>query len=260
MAVMINVENNINLISVNTEGHRHMVQRVIPFLKERQPEVVLLQDCYERGFKMVADGLGLEPAFAPHERRKLYFDHGDIEICGVATLSRYGFTDKDIFYYVRDGEPDLPMHQEFMNRPGEEVARLRRAALLTGVAKGSNRFRFANVYFTWTPDGQASSYQRKDLQILLDYLGIFSEVILCGDFNAPRGREIFDRIATVYQDNIPVEVLSTLDPLLHNAARRKDLQLVVDGLFTTPGYCASEVKVVSGVSDHCAIVANIHRV
>lgn len=260
IAIMVSVENKISLVSVHTEGHRHMAQRIIPFLKERQPEVVLLQDCFKRGMNMIADGLGLEPAFAPHERRELYFDHGNIEVCGVATLSRYGFTDKDIFYYVRDAEKELPMHQEFMNRPGEEVARLRRAALLTDVDKGLAQFRFANLYFTWTPDGQASDYQRKDLQVLLNYFSMFSEIILCGDFNAPRGREIFDKLSAVYTDNIPTDVLSTLDPQLHYAARVKGLQLVVDGLFTTSGYRARDIEVVSGVSDHCAVVATVSKV
>ncbi len=254
------VENSISLVSVNTEGHRHLAQRVIPFLRERQPEVVLLQDCYERGYKMVGDALGMEAVFAPHERKELYFDHGDIEICGIATLSRYGFCDQDIFYYVRDGLSGLPMHQEFMHRPGEEVARLRRAALYTEVPKGSDRFRFGNVYFTWTPDGQASIYQRKDLQVLRNYFSMFPDLILCGDFNAPRGREIFDKLASVYKDNIPAEALSTLDPELHSAAKAKGLQLVVDALFTTPGYRALDVEVATGVSDHCAIVANVARV
>lgn len=249
-------ERSVSIVSLNTERHTYMKDKIIPFLRERQPEVVLFQDCFERGSNMAADALGIEPIFVAQRRVS---DQGKIELQGIATLSRYGFTDQDIFYYVKDGQPDIPMHQEYMHRPGEEVERLRRAALLTGVVKGSDRFRFVNTYFTWTPDGQTSKYQRKDLQILLNYLSIFSELILCGDFNAPRGREIFNKLASVYTDNIPADVPSTLDPKPHSAVRIKGLQLVVDGLFTTPGYRASDIEVISGVSDHCAIAATLAR-
>jgi hypothetical protein len=34
---------------------------------------------------------------------------------------------------------------------------------------------------------------------------------------------------------------------------------MVDGLFTTPVYQTSNVKLVDGVSDHMAIVAEIHK-
>ena len=35
---------------------------------------------------------------------------------------------------------------------------------------------------------------------------------------------------------------------------------MVDGLFTTPAYKASDVKLVDGISDHMAIVAKINRI
>ena len=40
----------------------------------------------------------------------------------------------------------------------------------------------------------------------------------------------------------------------------RGLGLMVDGLFTTPKYIASNVKLEPGVSDHMAIVANIEKV
>lgn len=83
---MLNPENSISLISVNTEGHRH-IDRLLPFLRERQPEVVLLQDCFERTSNMVAESLGIEPAFVAQRQRELYFDHGPVEVCVIATIS-----------------------------------------------------------------------------------------------------------------------------------------------------------------------------
>ena len=69
--------------------------------------------------------------------------------------------------------------------------------------------------------------------------------------------EAFDRIARKYKDNIPKKYKTSLDQNLH---RVKGLQYMVDGLFTTPGYKASNVKLVDGVSDHVAIVADIEKV
>jgi hypothetical protein len=77
---------------------------------------------------------------------------------------------------------------------------------------------------------------------------------MCGDFNAPRGRLIFDRIATKYKDNIPPYVTTTIDKNIHHAG---DLQLVVDGLFSTSKYEVRSVQVLDGLSDHCAIIGEV---
>ena len=83
-----------------------------------------------------------------------------------------------------------------------------------------------------------------------------SDVVFCGDFNAPRGRETWLIIASKLKDNIPQDITTTIDGHLHRAG---DLQIVVDGLFTSKNYKASDVRVISGISDHCAIVANIEH-
>ena len=82
------------------------------------------------------------------------------------------------------------------------------------------------------------------------------EIVFCGDFNAPRGGEVFSTLATVFTDNIPSSVTTTMDNALHRVGD-KLRPLVVDGLFTR-GYKASNVRVVCGVSDHCAVVGEIY--
>jgi hypothetical protein len=42
--------------------------------------------------------------------------------------------------------------------------------------------------------------------------------------------------------------------------RVKGIMFMVDGLFTTSKYNATNVKLVDGVSDHMAIVANIEKI
>jgi hypothetical protein len=58
----------------------------------------------------------------------------------------------------------------------------------------------------------------------------------------------------MYKDNVPKEVDSTIDPVLHRA---KDIRYMVDGVFSTPAYKVSEVEVREGVSDHKAILAQV---
>ena len=124
------------------------------------------------------------------------------------------------------------------------------------VEKEGETYTIATTHFTWADDGGVNEEQRRDLKQLLKLLRQRGELVLCGDFNAPRGREIFTILSSYLKDNVPPEVQTTLDPKLHRAGA---LPYVVDYLWSTPKYKATKVKVVSGVSDHMAIVANIEQ-
>jgi hypothetical protein len=63
-------------------------------------------------------------------------------------------------------------------------------------------------------------------------------------------------MASVMKDNIPPEVTTTLDQEIHGV---KGLQFVVDGMFSQPPYVVNNVRVVTGVSDHCALVGEVSR-
>ncbi len=131
-----------------------------------------------------------------------------------------------------------------------------RVVLHATVRKGDTPFRIGTTHFTWTPDGDADDIQRKDVQALLRVLKGLGDFVLSGDFNAPRGREIFGEISNLYKDNIPPYATTTLDSRLHRAG---NLQLVVDGLFSTPGYSVDSVELVGGLSDHYAVVGTIRK-
>ena len=68
---------------------------------------------------------------------------------------------------------------------------------------------------------------------------------------------MFGLFEKIYKDNIPQKIKTTIDKKIHKS--KKDIQLVVDALFTSPAYAAKKVKVVAGVSDHMAIVAEINK-
>jgi len=58
--------------------------------------------------------------------------------------------------------------------------------VLATVALADARFTIGNTHFPWTPDGSASDDQREACDRLIGLLGE-RPVVLCGDFNAPRG-------------------------------------------------------------------------
>jgi endonuclease/exonuclease/phosphatase (EEP) superfamily protein YafD len=130
-----------------------------------------------------------------------------------------------------------------------------RAVIGVSVRSGSELLHIANTHFTWTPDGKASEQQRIDLPQLLKKLEQYPELILCGDFNAPRGEEIFSQLCEHFTDNLPADVVSTIDPKLHRTQGKFDL--AVDTIFSTPGYQVKDVQVFEGISDHKAIVGTI---
>jgi hypothetical protein len=98
--------------------------------------------------------------------------------------------------------------------------------------------------------------QMNDLGRLLDIFANLKDFVFSADLNAPRGLLVFDTIAKKYKDNIPKEYDTSIDQNLH---RVKGLKLMVDGLFSTSTYKASNVKLVDGLSDHMAIVAEIAK-
>lgn len=233
----------LKVISVNIERDLHF-DRLIPFLKKNQPDIVLMQEVCEKDIPFLEKSLGMKGTFAVLNSLK------DIENSTMGLLNLTALPAKTYSTYYRGNEKEPPVIEKGKN----EGAKTARAILVTEFMKGNHPYCVINTHFTWTPDGHPSEKQVVDLDIMLEYLSKIPEFILGGDFNAPRGRPIFDKIAEKYRDNIPKTVTTTIDKDLHKAG---DLQLVVDSIFTTPAYQVDAVEVISGVSDHCAILAEI---
>lgn len=236
----------IKLVSLNIELNRHL-DLVLPFLKKEEADVLLLQEVLERDLEKISQFLKMQAIFTPL-CKLAWEEFGDSPpTLGIATLTRLKVESSEISYYSGSRET-LPILLQ------NQAHRMSRAHIKIVVEKKGDQFCLVNTHFTWTPNGQPNARQRRDLRKMLNLLKDTPELILCGDFNAPRGREIFDQLGKVYKDNISPSITTTIDQNLH---RVKGLQLVVDGLFTTKGYQVQDVEVVDGVSDHCAIVANV---
>jgi len=236
-------DNYLKIISLNIEQDKHLLN-IIPFLQQQKSDVILLQEVFLDNLSFFEKELGMKGIFSV---MKILTYKDRQRPWGIATFSALPMAKNFRTYYY--GAHKIPPIG-----PEGDPLKIARCILLTEFLKENKSYCFANTHFTWTPDGQDSPQQHKDLKDLFQLLSQLSEFILCGDFNAPRGRIIFDKIASKYKDNIPSHITTTIDKNLH---RTGDLQLVVDGLFSTPQYQVESVEIFDGLSDHCAILAKI---
>ena len=239
----------LELASINIERSKHL-PRVATFLRARAPEVVCLQELVADDLAALADELGYEHRFYVPMCR--FPEPGGSRIVGIAILSRHPFASTEVVCYAGGGSGT-----DVLDRSSEE-ARFRTnrySVALADIVLGGETFTIATTHFPWTDNARTADFQREACGSLLSLLK-GRPLVLVGDFNAPRGKEIFSRLAAQWVDHIPPTLTTTLDPVLHRAG---PLQLVVDGVFASDNYNVSGVTLHQGVSDHCAITARVGK-
>jgi endonuclease/exonuclease/phosphatase family metal-dependent hydrolase len=240
----------IKLLNLNIEGDLHL-DTVIPLLQTEKPEVICLQEVFEKDLLLLEKTLGMKANFLATLRTlsKNKYRVSPRGNTGLAIFTNLKLKSVNYKFYQksRGSIPPLLMPGK-PNSPD-------RGLVIINVEKQNQNFQIAATHFNWSKKGESTKTQLKSLNRMLPLIDL-NNIILCGDFNAPRGRKTWEIIASKLKDNIPSEVTTTLDGNIHRAG---DLQLVVDGLFTSKNYRTSDVRVISGVSDHCAIVANIEH-
>jgi endonuclease/exonuclease/phosphatase family metal-dependent hydrolase len=240
----------ISFATINVENFKH-VTSVRNFLLERRPDVVCLQELLKSEYEDLKTILRMEGFFVPLTLRPRE-DKSTIEPEGLGILTTGRIIDSKDFFYRGDSAKLKEWNKESPDRLLETVYAA--VALIQSEIK-SKLYSFATTHFTWTPDGKASDMQRVDMGNLLKILADINSFVLCGDFNAPRGGEIFTQLSSRYKDNIPERFDSSLDPKLH---RRGDLHLMVDGVFSTADFDVTDVDFHAGVSDHFAITGKVN--
>src|SRR3989338_8407398 len=246
-------KNSIRFASINIEHGKHHAT-VLPFLKNFKPDVLCLQELLECDIPKFEQELGMKCIFAPMMLGPsvLGDPSSPTTSFGCAIFSTLPVIDSQISYYVGSLDTIPTFHMD----PQTGAIVTNKVVIVATVSFGGVPYTFATTHFTWTNHGAVNDNQRSDLKKLFGILDAVPEFVLVGDFNAPRGREIFTTIASRYKDNIPPEYTTSIDKNLHRAG---DLGFMVDGLFTTPRYVATEVKLTDGVSDHMAITALAHK-
>lgn len=205
--------NSLKLISLNLEGHKHLDLQV-PFFLAQFPDVLCLQEVFEVDFEYLRSELGMEGGFAPmclHED-----ENGEFKPFGVAILTRLPIRSIQPHYYF--GDPAVMYEYVSGSKNSqEELNKVLLHIILSG--PHGSEFSVGTTHFTWTPDGEANDRQREDLWALFKILDGIPEFVLCGDFNAPRGGEIFAALAKKYADNIPAQYTTSIDGNIHARVR-----------------------------------------
>ncbi len=244
---------SLKIVSLNIEKDRHL-DRVIPFLKQKVDEgyeVFCLQEVYKRDLAKltkVISGKKFFSEFFPMCRYTGEPQEDLDEVQGLAMIYVKLPFAIDKFPYYKD-TPELPLHPK-------GYAQLHAGIIVSTFRTEGMNFQIATTHFPVAPNGATDERQKEALRKMLAKLSNIEDLVFCGDFNAPRGREVFTKIASLYKDNIPAEVTTTIDGNYHKAG---DLPYVVDGLFTTAHYDVVNVEIVDGLSDHKAITAEVTK-
>jgi endonuclease/exonuclease/phosphatase family metal-dependent hydrolase len=242
-----------SVLTLNIEGDRHLNQ-VTALLQQLQPEVACLQEVFKVHLPQLAEAMGgAEYHFVP----MLLIDgkggsrFPPLGEYGLAFFSRLPMGPVQVKYYA--GDPaHLPIRQD--GKPNQT----NRLVLWTDVQVGNEWLRIATTHFTWSERGELTPLQAENFATLRSiYLSDIREGLFCGDFNAPRGGEIYHQLTQMFQDNIPPDITTTLDKDLHRAG---DLQFVVDYLFTAGPYQITDVQLHAGVSDHLGVSGYLTKI
>lgn len=242
----------IKIVSINIEGDKHLV-RILPFLKKVQPDVICFQEMFADDVPLFETELKGSIIFTPLTTMTIAHQtmNAPRGLWGIAVWTRKGVVvKKQIIDYYRGNELDV-------HEPFNPAVPFSRAVQIVLCMVKKKRFMVANTHFTWTPDGKADDRQREDQMKLLVLLKPYKDLILCGDFNAPRGQEVYRQFAQTYVDQLPEHITTTLDPELHRF--KSTNTLAVDSIFTTASYKASSFSVETGLSDHKALIAAFTR-
>lgn len=242
----------LKVVTINIEGQRHL-ERVLPFLQREQPDVVCVQELYGVDVARFERELGMKTTFVPLVRMEADNDYGfpKLGLFGIGLFVKAELAQSDVRVDFYRGSAQTV--QVF--GPPNSLARAVVSAL---IMKDGLAYRIGTTHFTWSPGGEVIPEQRVDLRALLAVLQTYDDLVLCGDFNAPRGRDIYEEaVAAGLRDWLPPEITTTLDPHLHYAGK---LDLVVDYLFTWgKTYSVRAARAVSGVSDHQGLVGEVER-
>lgn len=239
---------SLRLISINIEGHNHL-SRVIPFLEREKPDIVCLQEVFQVDLSVIFRNLPGAVNFAPNGILSDPDYHHMLPLGEIGNVVYTNLPAKlaKIEYYrgrrqtipkLRTGEPN------YTNR----------SVIRVPIFFNKRWVSVACTHFTWSERGDVTAEQEHDLDNLLALLPETEPLVLCGDFNTPRPSSVYQILTKRFVDRVPQDVTTTIDPNLHKAGA---LELTVDYVFTTTDIQA-EVQVISGISDHQALMATLY--
>lgn len=246
---------SLSIASINIERSKHL-PRVAAFIERERPDLLLLQELCERDIGFFEELMGGPMQFAPMVR---YPGEGPQDVVGIGMIARQDSLSEVAAEYY-SGSAQGIREIAFFHEQGQRTADPLSIAevMLSATFQG---MRIAVTHLNVTPLGTSTAYQRESASKLIRLAQAQAQragdLLLAGDFNAPRGRATFDLIAEHFIDGVPAHYGSSIDGSLHRAG---DIPFMVDGLFHTPGYRLEDARLSTGVSDHCALSCRLSRV
>ncbi len=241
------------LISVNIEMDKHL-SRVLPFIEAELPDVLCLQEVFERDLVHFKK-LGYSGEFIPESCRDI---EGVSYAEGVALLSRHTLLNASSYYYRGTREMVCTFDR------GNVFSTQQKGLIHADIYIDDVLFTVATTHFTWTPDGPTPSPEQiVDIEKFIAYTATMHSHVMCGDFNIPRHQNpLYKKLTQQYTDTIPAEYQTSLDSTLHHLGHlpeKKNMfdSFMIDYLFTKAPYTASDVRLQFGISDHAGIIATV---
>ncbi len=181
----------LKLISLNVERRKHL-DRVIPFLKREEPDVFCLQEVCEQDLSRLESETGASSIFALAGLHPAdHLERGTLMV-GTGLFARLPVTNASVSYYRGSGEAASTDTNRVLSNL---------ACIIADIEKEDAIFKIGTLHFLWTRDGKPNTEQRESLAELLPILERAGELVLAGDFNAPRGGEIFNEFSRVGGSN-----------------------------------------------------------
>lgn len=226
----------LSIASLNIHQFLHR-EETLRALRASDADVICMQEVPESAVFELERELGGTAVFVPMG------DFPEVgEAVGIGMFIRRGVFLQSDFYRYHESAATQPLSFSDCDRILQYAV----------IEKEGISYRVGHTHFVWTPNGESDERQLAAMDRLLKSTDVFSDMVLCGDFNAPRGKGVWEMLAKEFTDNIPAHETTTLDQVLHRAA---PLHHVVDGMFTKGRYAARDVRVISGASDHKLITA-----
>lgn len=237
----------IKLISLNIEGSKHL-NLVLPFLQLEAPDVFCLQELVETDIPLFENELGSKCTYTPMFCRT---KDNQNQTVGIGVFTHLPVVEAKSSYYIDHRHP--PQIFDFTSQETKFKTASFGLAGVTIKLDGKDCTLFS-THFPVTDNAETTDFLREALARLLSTLEGRDPFVLCGDFNAPRGREIFSVLAEKYTDNVPARYVTSIDGTIHRAG---PLPYMVDGLFSTKDMRVENVEMRCGVSDHCALISEV---
>ena len=240
------------IISLNIEGNKHLDDKILPFFAKEKADVLCLQEVFAKDIQKICQSTGLDK-YSFVSQAKVTKDNPHLPTNGLWGLCVFAKNlSKTHKHYYNGNANQIP---EFFAY--QDPNSMNRCLLAVQAEVDGEVYQLATTHFTWSEEGKISDLQKENFIKIKSFLKNYPEVIFCGDLNTPRGEQIYDQLAKIYKDNIPSKIDTTVDKNIHKSG--KDIRLVIDALFTTPYYQAKKVRVIGGVSDHKALIAEIKK-